>query len=345
MRPIVVLERVHARDAAGPTGLSRGALAGVSLELGAGVHAALGTPEDGTLALAAVIAGARAPLRGKVTVTGRDPARVAFVRARIGALGAEPRLPPAPTVREAVRLAMRARGETGDRFDGVLDPLGLSPLQARNPRSLSFAEQRAVELALALSTPAPVLLALHEPLADVALPRIEALQLRLREAAASGACVLVTTSSPADARSLADRVLVLHRGIVAREARGGGGLVLDEGISLQVWVRAGARALAAALGEHPEVRAVSWRESPEGALVEVSGDRAETCALALADAALAAGVEIEAMVESAPTLGDVRAATELLWKTVKAKPAPVATPAPATVKAPVTETGTGGGAP
>src|SRR5262249_15926629 len=159
-----------------------------------GLHAVLGTPEDGSLALADLITGARAPLRGRVTVTGRDPARTAYVRARNGALGADPRLPPAPTGRHVVRLAMRAPGGAGGRFDGVVGRLGPPPLQARDPPSLSFAEQRAVELALALSTPAPVLLALHEPLADMALPKLEALQLRLREAAASGACVVITTS-------------------------------------------------------------------------------------------------------------------------------------------------------
>jgi ABC-2 type transport system ATP-binding protein len=221
---ILDLYRVHARDAAGASGRARGALAGVSIALEASVHAFLGAPEDGTLALAEAITGARAPLRGRVTVRGRDPARTSFVRARIGALAAEPRLPDAATVRDAVRLAMRARGESGDRFDAVLDPLGLSSLQARAPRSLAFAEKRAVELAIALSTPAPLLLALHEPLGDVALPRLELLAIRLREAALAGACVVLTTSSPRDARALADHVLVLHKGVIAREATGGVGV-------------------------------------------------------------------------------------------------------------------------
>jgi ABC-2 type transport system ATP-binding protein len=342
--PILVLERAHARDVAGPRGRARGVLGGVSLALGAGVHAFLGAPADGTLALADLVVGARAPLRGKVTVTGRDPARAAFVRARIGALGAEPRLPTAPTVRASVRLAMRARGESGDLFDAVLDPLGLSHLQARAPRSLTFAEQRAVELALALSTPAPVLLALHEPLCDVALPSLDALHLRLREAAAAGACVLVTTSSPADARALSDHVLVLQKGLVVREARDGAGLVSGDGITLTAWVRSGARELCAALALRPEVRAVSWRESgaqtgdPEGgsaptspgepSVLEVSGDHAEACALALIDVALATGAEIEAMTEAAPTLGDVRVTTEMLWKALRAHPAPAPPPAP-----------------
>jgi ABC-2 type transport system ATP-binding protein len=351
---VVELARVHARDAAGPEGRPRGSLSGLSLALGAGVHAFLGAPEDGTLALAEVISGARAPLRGTVSVVGRNPAAAPSLRARIGALGAEPRLPPASTVRAAVRLALRARGETGDRFDAVLDPLGLSPLQARDPRSLSFAELRAVELAIALSTPAPRVLALHEPLADVAMPRLDLLPLRLREAAGAGCAVLITTSSPADARALADHVLVLHRGLVAREARGGGGLTLGAGVTLRAWVRAtdrdGARALAAALAVRPEVRAVSWHESAvvddgglpppkppgEPLLVSLSGDDAEPCALALAECVLESGAEIEALTEDAPTLGDVRASTEALWRSMASRPAapPPAPPPPAPPKPP-----------
>ena len=224
-------------------------------------------------------------------------------------------------MRAAVRIAMRARGETGDRFDAVLDPLGLSPLQARDPRSLSFAEQRAVELAIALSTPAPLLLSLHEPLADVAMPRLDLLPLRLREAAGSGCCVLLTTSSPADARDLADHVVVLHKGLVAREARGGAGFVLGEGISLRAWVAdpGQARELSAALARRPEVRAVSFREGPPGeaALITVSGDRADACALAVIEAALSTGAEIEALTEHSPALGDVRASTEALWRAMQ----------------------------
>jgi ABC-2 type transport system ATP-binding protein len=330
---------VYARDAAGPLGRARGALSGVTLALGRGVHAFLGAPEDGVLALAELLTGARSPLRGRVTVTGRDPARTPFLRARIGALAAEPRLPAAPTVRGAVRLAMRARGETGERCDDVLDALGLSRLGAREPHSLAFAERRAVELALALSTPAPVLLALHEPLVDLALPRLELLSVRLREAAAAGACVVLTTSSPADARTLADHVLVLHKGLVAREARlenghARAGLMLDEGITLRVLVRSGARQLAAALCARPEVRAVSWQEAADSfALIELRGDHAEPCALALIEAALTAGVEIEALSEGAPALGEVRNATETLW-TMMRDHARAPTPDPRTTASP-----------
>jgi ABC-2 type transport system ATP-binding protein len=306
------------------------------------VHAVLGAPEDGTFALLDVLTGARAPQRGLVTVLGRDPWRAPFLRARIGVLPAEPRLPSAPTVRDAVRLAMRARGESGDGFDAIFDPLGLRPLHGRDPRSLSFAEERAVELALALSTPAPVLVALHEPLADVAVGRPALVAARLREIAAAGACVVVTTSSPADARALAERVLVLHRGLVAREAIGGAGLTLPAPAELVVWVKSGARALAAALSSRPEVHAVAWEEPPErtawpgASAVRVRGPIVEACALAIAEAVAESGVDVEGIEQRAPGLGEVRAATEVIWQMARARslvhqpsPAPPAEPPPA----------------
>lgn len=334
MRPVVILEAVHARDAAGPRGAPRGALNGVSIALLPGVYAFLGTPEDGTLALLDVLTGARAPQRGRVTVSGHEPARAASLRARLGTLPAEPQLPSARTVRDAVRLAMRARGESGDRFDAVIDPLGLAHLHGRDPRSLSFAEERAVELSLALSTPAPVLVTLHEPLSDVALGKPSLVVTRLREIAATGACVVVTTSSPADARALADRVLVLHRGLLARQSIGGDGLSLPAPVELVVWVREGARLLAAALSQRPEVQAVAWEDPtpssgwPGASAVRVRGAAVEPCALAVAEAVVATGVEVEGIEQRSPELGHVRAATEALWRMARARPVPTSAPAP-----------------
>src|SRR5262249_6616938 len=157
-----------------------------------------------------------------------------------------------------------------------------------------------------------------EPLADVAVPCLDLLPLRLREAAGSGCCVIFTTSSPADARAVADHVVVLHKGLVAHEGRGGQGIVLGEGTSLRAWMARPdhARELAAALALRPEVRAVSWRGgSPGGepALVTMTGEHAEAVALALTEAARSTGAEIEAITEDAPALGDVRASTEAWW--------------------------------
>jgi ABC-2 type transport system ATP-binding protein len=350
-RDIVVLEGVHARDTAGPKGQPRGSLQGLSLGLTDAVHVFLGTPEDGTLALADVLSGAERPMRGRVLVEGRDPAKHARIRSRIGVLSAMPRLPAAPSVDASVGLAMSGRGERAHRFDAVLDPFGLSALHSRSLRSLSYAEARAVELALALTTPGVRLLVLHEPLVDVATGALPLVRQQIRAAVLVGACVVVTTSSPADARALGDRIIVLERGAVARVVGGEGvGLASPEG-ELVVWVKAaaagpGVRQLAAALSARAEVRAVAWddpgQQSP-GGMLRLRGDL-DAIALAVADATLETGVVVEAMTTVAPGMDAVHAVTERLLAAQRSSsraptnvPPTQSGPAPAT--APPTQSG------
>src|SRR6185312_3044905 len=88
----------------------------------------------------------------------------------------------------------------------------------------------------------------------------------------------------------------------------------------------------------PEIRAVTWQDgaASEPLLVSLSGDAAEACALALAECVLESGAEIEALAEDAPTLGDVRASTEALWRSMASRPAapPPVAPPPAPPKPP-----------
>lgn len=337
MRSVLVFDRVHARDAMAPNGRPRGALVGMTLALGPGTHALLGTPEDGTGAAFEIATGARTPARGRVTVGGVDPARSPVVRARIGALGVEPQLPSTRTVDTALRTALRARGDVARDPEAVLRGLGLSHLRPRSLRSLSFAEERAVELALALSTPSPILLALHEPLMDVAVARTALVRDRVRQLADAGACVLVTTSSPADARTLADHVVVLQRGEVPREIREGEGVARPALAELTAWVSRGARELTAALAKKTAVHAVNWEDaalaapgSADAAItaVRVRGHDLEALSLALTDAAVEVEAAVEAIVQGAPSLESIGspATPRLMLVRPHADPVPVATP-------------------
>ena len=316
-----MLDSVTARDAAAPRRRARGTLTSVTVALGAGVFAFVGAPEDGTFALFDAITGARAPLRGRVTIAGALPTRSAPLRARIGTLAPEPVLPASRTVAEAVDMAQKARGEAQARPMEVLASLGLEHLAARNPSALSFAESRAVELALALSTPSPLLVALHEPLADVAVNLLGVVRERIRQLAASGACVVVTTSSPADARALGDDVIVLHRGAIASGMASAD--VLPGTVPLLVaWVRhaeqheglAPIRLLARVLSARPEISSVAWNDnqdaSSQASEIRLSGRDIDACALALADAATEVGAVIEAIAPASPGLTRLRAATE-----------------------------------
>lgn len=319
--PVVVVQSVTARDAAGPRGRARGSLNGVSFSFGTGVIAFVGAPEDGTLALVDVLSGSRAPARGRILVAGLSPERAVAVRTRIGVLSPEPALPTAKTVGELVAIALEARGQTPNAPAEILKSLGLEHLLERNPRSLSFAETRAVELALALSTPSPLLVILHEPMADLAVNLMGLVRERIRQVAEAGACVAIITSSPADARALADDVYTLHRGSVFRDERAN--QALRRGIPLLVaWVRpaeqeeglAPIRRLAQALTGRPEVTSVTWNDemtsATQPAEIRLSGVELDACALALADAATETGAIVEAIAPAAPGMTRLRAAAE-----------------------------------
>lgn len=333
---IVECERVHASDDAGPKGKPRGSLAGLDLALDAGVHAIVGSPEDGSIALAEILSGSKAPSRGRVKVGGAEPSKSAACRARIGYLGPSADLPDEASVRASMELAMRARGERSPRADPLLEPLGLAPLLARRPASLRYVEARAVDLALAITTPAPTLVALYEPLVDVAVQQLAVVRDRIRDLGRAGACVVVITSSPSDAVSIADRVFVLQRGVVIPSALGdaAAGAITPPGsiAEIVVWARdpdvghAGVRELAAALASRPEVRAVMWEEhrgaGPGGSSLRVRSDDIEACSAAILEASIETGAIIDAIAPVTPGLASVRAAANALYARRYARPAP-----------------------
>jgi ABC-2 type transport system ATP-binding protein len=299
--PIFAATEVHARDDEGERGASRGRVVGLNLASGAGIVAIVGTPEDGTLALASAASGHCPPLRGAVTVFGQAPSTSGSIRARIGVLPYTPRLPRGATVGQALALALRARRQT-DGIDAVLDPLGLSALHARRTASLSYAETRALELALALTTPAPCLLVLHEPGCDVALIETPELYRRIRASARAGVCVLVTTSSIADARALGDRIARLDRGVLTWSTP------TTTPIELIATVHAGLHELAAALEQFPEIRAVAWQEPATGpSTLRVRGAELDPCALCLTLAIAASGAVVESITPAAPASSSIGA--------------------------------------
>jgi len=182
-----------------------------------------------------------------------------------------------------------------------------------------------VELAVALHVaksaalrgPPPVLV-LFEPCADVAVPSatrvVDEAIAALRSA---GACVVLATSSPADARRLGDVIWVLHRGAVLRRESGDGRTLAGGDAELAVWVGAEAsgplRVLAAAVAAHPAVRGAYWEDPPSGSgrpgVLRVRGADRDACALAVLDAAASAGIAIEAITSAAPDLATVRSAS------------------------------------
>lgn len=301
--PVVMLSALRARDEAG-------ALHGLDLALPAGpVGVLLGSPSDGTTALASVLSGLLRPLGGTARVAGANPARSAALRARIGVLPGNPVLPRAGRVCDLLAAARVFRGGEAPR-DQWYEWLGLDGLSKRKVASLNRWEQRSVALGLALAVPAPVLLVLHDPLGELVQVSAESLRSVLKARADAGTCVLLLTPSAHDAASLADDVATLESGRIGRAM---GAPDVDEFapgsvVELQVWCDMG-RAFASALLLEPEVTGLSWGSSDTGTPLRVQGKDLQGCARAVARVAIEQGVRVDRVQPVVPSTPEINAAT------------------------------------
>jgi len=192
----------------------------VDVALPHGVTAVMGPSGAGKTSLLEAMAGLRPRARGRLIVNGEvllDDARGVRLppeRRRVGYVPQDAQLFPHLSVRRNVLFGARVpRG----RLDGLLEVLGLTRLLERHPATLSGGERQRVALARALATD-PRLLLLDEPLAglDVAL-RERVLPYLLRLRAEWDVPTLYVTHQLGEAIVLAERVLVLESGRVARQ--------------------------------------------------------------------------------------------------------------------------------
>ncbi|QWZ06478.1 ABC transporter ATP-binding protein [Nocardioides panacis] len=192
--------------------------------------ALLGRSGSGKSTLLRSLAGLDPSPSGEVVVDGRTS--VAFQ---------EPRLLPWRRVGENVALALlngaASRQERRERAHAALEEVGLTEKIDAWPLSLSGGQAQRVSLARALVSE-PDLLLLDEPFSALdALTRIEMHRLVDQLWRRHSPAVLLVTHDVDEALTLADRVLVLDEGRVAREWR--------------VEVRRGART-----PQHPEIAEV-----------------------------------------------------------------------------------------
>ena len=197
----------------------------VSFDSGPGVTAVFGPSGSGKTSIVNAIAGILHPDQGSVTLNGK----VLFDRAarinlpphkrRIGYVFQDGRLFPHLSVQGNIRFGTRFApgGLNTAREAEVVDLLGLTPLLARQPGSLSGGEKQRVALARALLSQ-PDLLLMDEPLAalngprkDDILPYLEALR------SEAGVPIVYVSHSVAEVARLADHLVILQAGRVVRD--------------------------------------------------------------------------------------------------------------------------------
>ena len=192
-------------------------LTDVSLSIPAGEYAVLmgGTGQGKTTILEA-ICGLRTITSGRVLLCGADVTRLKPADRGVGYLPQDLGLFPMMTVRGHLEFALRVRrwprAEIESRVVELAQRLGIEPLLARHVHKLSGGEAQRVALGRALSF-RPQILLLDEPLNALD----EATRDRLCELLRSiqkqtGLTTLHITHSRAEARAVADKLLVLRSG-------------------------------------------------------------------------------------------------------------------------------------
>ncbi|MFD9127506.1 ATP-binding cassette domain-containing protein [Kitasatospora sp. NPDC059571] len=205
-----------------------------------------------------LLLGLREPDRGSVELFGGTP-RAAIEAGRVGAMLQSGGLMTDVKVRELVALACRIHPR-GHAVDAVLAEAGITEIADRKVDRLSGGQEQRVRFALAIAG-ASDLIVLDEPTTGMDVSVRQAFWATMRAQAAAGRTVLFATHYLEEADSVADRVLVLHRG-----------RLIADGTSAEIKARAGARRISFEL--HPEdgeVEEALLRGLPGTAGLDVTG--------------------------------------------------------------------------
>jgi ABC-2 type transport system ATP-binding protein len=215
--PILQLEEVTRHRAGRP------AVSELSLQLAAGqVLGLLGVNGAGKSTTLAMIAGALAPDRGMIRIQGNDfLEHPELARQAVGWLPEGAPLWPELTVHEHLLAHGRLRGLKGAQLnqacDAIIQKLELTDLRRRLAGVLSQGQRQRLGLACALLH-RPALLVLDEPANALDPVQVVALRHLLRELAAGGTAVILSTHQLAEVTAVCDRVAILHEGRLRYDA-------------------------------------------------------------------------------------------------------------------------------
>jgi ABC-2 type transport system ATP-binding protein len=181
------------------------------------VTAVLGPNGAGKTSTIEALEGYRRPSGGSTTVLGLDPVKDhrQLVR-RIGVMLQDGGVYPGIRAVEMVRLLCELHGQPRSRAGELLERVGLSDRARGTWRQLSGGEQRRLALACALAG-SPEVAFLDEPTSGVDVGGRQLVRQVIRELAASGCAVLLTTHELAEAEKVADRVVIIDRGRLVAE--------------------------------------------------------------------------------------------------------------------------------
>jgi len=214
--PALQLDHVARRRA------GRVAVRDLSLSLPRGqVLGLLGVNGAGKSTTLSMIAGVLRPDRGVIKLNGEDfLEHPELARTCIGWLPERAPLWPELTVTEHLDAHARIRGMSGAALraarSAIIERLELQPLARRLAGVLSQGQRQRLGLACAL-VHRPALLVLDEPANALDPVQVAALRSLIREQAAAGTAVILSTHVLAEVTAVCDRVAILHEGALQQE--------------------------------------------------------------------------------------------------------------------------------
>jgi len=182
----------------------------------------LGVNGAGKSTTLAMLAGALRPDSGRIAIDGQDfIARPSLARKTLGWLPESAPLWPELSVDEHLMAFSRLRGatvrEARQATDAITARLHLGDLRRRLAGVLSQGQRQRLGLACAL-VHQPVLVILDEPANALDPVQVGELRRLIRERAAAGAAVILSTHVLGEVVAVCDRVAILHEGRLRHDA-------------------------------------------------------------------------------------------------------------------------------
>ena len=184
----------------------------LSFQIGSGVVTGfLGPNGAGKTTTLRMLLGLVRPTSGQAMIWGKRYAELGSRRPKVGALLEASGVHPGRTVRDHLRVRCAALGLPRSRVDAALEAAGMSKLAARRAGNLSLGERQRLGLAGALLGD-PEVLILDEPGNGLDPAGVSWLRGFLRQLAAEGRTVLVSSHMLAEVAQTADEVIVIDGG-------------------------------------------------------------------------------------------------------------------------------------
>jgi putative spermidine/putrescine transport system ATP-binding protein/putrescine transport system ATP-binding protein len=228
------------------------------------VLALLGPSGCGKTTTLRLIAGFETPDVGQLLIEGRDVSKKRPYERNVGLLFQDYALFPHMTVAENVGYGLRFRSmtsrEVNTRIEEMLTLVKLSGFGPRRPFQLSGGEQQRVALARALAIN-PQLVLLDEPLSALDAKLRQELRTEIKEILARvGTTTIIVTHDQEEALGIAERVIVMDRGVIAQE-----------GSPTEIYLRPRNRFVAEFIGRSNMLEGGIFREGSENARFSGSG--------------------------------------------------------------------------